>query len=153
MRGRSWIASDRHPACVGTCSTAPTTPRDSRSPLDRSVGRWKRWLAIKTQIDLAQQTIRIAEDVVVWPVQERGETAYRLEIPSLHRFFRIGYEEYVLISLLDGRTTIPQACGLAAAQGSGSRAPGSRQAEAIQRWLLKHELAYLPENGPPRRQT
>ena len=104
-------------------------------------------------IELARQTIRIAEDVVVWPVKERGEISYRLEIPSLHRFFRVGYEEYVLISLLDGKTTIPQACGLAAAT-IGRRAPTGKQAEEIQRWLLKNELAYLPGEGPPiRRRT
>tara|TARA_R110002049_G_scaffold27321_1_gene93925 strand:+ start:13366 stop:15519 length:2154 start_codon:yes stop_codon:yes gene_type:complete len=102
----------------------------------------------ESTIDLAQQCVRIADDVVVWPVRERGELAYRLEIPALHRFFRVGYEEYALISLLDGQTTIAQACGLVAAQ-IGRRAPGGKQAETIQRWLLKNELAYLPDQGPP----
>lgn len=99
-------------------------------------------------VELARQAIRIADDVVFWPVKERGEVTYRLEIPSLHRFFRVGYEEYVLISLLDGTTSIPQACGLAAAT-LGRRAPSGKQAEAIQRWLLKNELAYLPDQGAP----
>ena len=62
-------------------------------------------------VDLMQQRVRLAEDVKFWPVHERGELVYRLEIPSLHKFFRVGYEEYVLISLLDGETTLPQRGG------------------------------------------
>ncbi len=99
-------------------------------------------------IDLTYQKLRLAEDVIVWPVQERGKLVYRLEIPSLHRFYRVGYEEYVLMSLLDGKTTLPQACGLAA-RVLGSGAPTSAQAETIQRWLLDNELAYLESDGPP----
>ena len=100
--------------------------------------------------DLAEQRIRLAEDVIVWPVRERGELSYRLEIPALHRFYRVGYEEYLFVSLLDGKTTPAQACGLVAAQ-VGRRAPSGKQAEAIGRWLLKNELAYLPDHGPPTR--
>ena len=99
-------------------------------------------------LDLTHQKLRMAEDVMVWPVHERGELVYRIEIPKLHRFFRVGFEEYVFISVLDGSTSIPQACGLAAAK-LGSRAPTAAQAGAIGRWLLQHELAYLDSDGPP----
>ena len=64
-------------------------------------------------IDLVQQKLRLAEDVLVWPVRECGELVYRSEICSLHQFFRVGYAEYVLILMLDGKTTLPEACGLA----------------------------------------
>ena len=101
-------------------------------------------------VDLAQQKMLLADDIVFWPVRERGEMIYRIEIPSQHKFYRVGYEEYVFISLLDGKTTIPQACGLAAAK-LGSRAPTATQATAIQRWLLKNKLAYLPQDSPPTR--
>jgi putative peptide zinc metalloprotease protein len=103
-------------------------------------------------LDLTQQRLRMADDVRVWPVRERGELVYRIEIPSLHRFFRVGHEEYVFISLLDGSTTIPQACGLAAKK-LGSRAPTSTQAGTIARWLLQNELAYLESDGPPVRRA
>ncbi len=103
-------------------------------------------------IDLTQATLRLADDIVVWPVSERGQTVYRIEIPSLHKFFRVGYEEYVFISLLDGKTTLAQACGLAARQ-LGSDAPTSKQADSIQRWLLQNGLAYLPQDAPPVRDT
>jgi putative peptide zinc metalloprotease protein len=101
-------------------------------------------------IDLNQQPLRLAEDVKFWPLQENGKLVYRLEIPAQHKFFRVGYEEYVFISLLDGKTTAPQACGLAASV-LGSRAPTSSSADSIQRWLLNNQLAYLQSDGPPRR--
>jgi putative peptide zinc metalloprotease protein len=103
-------------------------------------------------IDLNQQKLRLADDVKFWPVQESGKLVYRLEIPSLHKFFRVGYEEYVFVSLLDGETTAPQACGLAASV-LGSRAPTSSSADSIQRWLLNNQLAYLDSDGPPLRES
>ncbi len=99
-------------------------------------------------LDLTQQKLQMAEDVMFWPVHERGELVYRIEIPKLHRFFRVGYEEYVFLSLLDGATTIPQACGLSAAK-LGTCAPTTSQAEVIGRWLLENDLAYLDGDGPP----
>jgi putative peptide zinc metalloprotease protein len=107
----------------------------------------------RNTLDLTYQQLKIAPDVMVWPVRELGETVYRIEIPKLHRFFRIGYEEYVLLSLLDGKTTIPQACGLAASK-LGSRAPTADQAKTIGRWLLTNELAHFDSDPPPvRRQS
>lgn len=100
--------------------------------------------------DLTHQPLRIADDVMVWPVRERGELVYRIEIPKFHRFFRVGYEEYVLISLLDGTKTIPQACGLAAAK-LGSRAPTAAQAATIARWLLENGIAHLDGQAMPSR--
>ena len=100
--------------------------------------------------DLVHERVRLCDDVRVWPVRERGETVYRLEIPSLHRFFRVGAAEYVLISLLDGQTSLPQACGLAAARLK-ARAPTAAEAEAIVRWLLSNDLAYLVSQRPPDR--
>ncbi|MGB7327432.1 MAG: peptidase M50 [Rubripirellula sp.] len=102
-------------------------------------------------LDLAQQTIRVADDVRFWPVRERGECVYRVEIPSLRRFFRIGYEEYVFVSLLDGKTSIAQACGLAASK-LGKRALSIQQSTAIVRWLLENELATLAASPSPIRQ-
>ncbi|WP_372718447.1 HlyD family efflux transporter periplasmic adaptor subunit [Novipirellula sp.] len=101
-------------------------------------------------IDLTEQPIRLADDLRFWPIQQHGQTAYRIEIPSLHRFFHVGYEEYVFLSLLDGKTTVPQACGLAAAT-LGSQAPTTEQAQSIVYWLLENELGYLAEGDSPLR--
>ncbi|QDT12020.1 efflux RND transporter periplasmic adaptor subunit [Planctomycetes bacterium K23_9] len=99
-------------------------------------------------IDPSEQKLRIAADVVFWPVRERGQIAYRIEIPSLHKFFRVGYEEYVLISLLDGETTLPQACGLAAAR-LRDRAPTSQQAKTIVQWLLSNQIVHPSDSPTP----
>lgn len=101
-------------------------------------------------IDLAQQKLCLADDVMVWPVRECGELVYRLEIPSLHKFYRVGYAEYVLISLLDGNTTLPEACGLAAVE-LGAEAPTSAQASTIARWLVRNQLAFFAGQPAPKR--
>ncbi len=102
--------------------------------------------------DLTQQPLRLAQDLRFWPIHQRGELVYRIEIPSLHRFFHVGYEEYVFLSLFDGLTTIPQACGLAAAK-LGNRAPSAADATTISKWLLKNELAYLAKEEEPNRRA
>ncbi|MCM2372830.1 efflux RND transporter periplasmic adaptor subunit [Aporhodopirellula aestuarii] len=102
----------------------------------------------QTTVELNQQRLRIAPDVRVWPVRERGETVYRIEIRGLHRFFRIGYRESYLCSLLDGKTTLAQACSIAAAK-LGRDAPTETETAEIARWLLNNEIAYLDENRPP----
>ncbi len=102
-------------------------------------------------VDLSNETLCIADDVLVWPVRERGELVYRIEIPKLHRFFRVGPNEYALISLLDGQTTLPQACGIAASK-LGGEAPTSTQAKSIARWLLTNEIAHLRSEPTPTRQ-
>jgi putative peptide zinc metalloprotease protein len=101
-------------------------------------------------LDLTQQAIRLADDLRFTPVHQRGKIVYQIEIPSLHRFFRVGYEEYVFISLLDGNTTIPQACGLAAAH-LGPSAPTATETLTIAKWLLENELAYLATESTPLR--
>lgn len=103
-------------------------------------------------IDLVQQKLRLAEDVMIWPVRECGELVYRFEIPALHQFFRVGYAEYVLISMLDGKTTLPEACGLAAAK-LGPDAPTTAQALTIARWLIEHQLACLENDATPSRRA
>lgn len=104
----------------------------------------------RNAIDLAQQKLRLADDVLVWPMHEAGESVYRLEIPSLHKFFRVGIEEYTFISLLDGNCTVPQACGLTAAK-HGRKAPSGEQAMSIARWLIENELALIEGEQQPAR--
>ncbi|MCA9158479.1 MAG: efflux RND transporter periplasmic adaptor subunit [Planctomycetales bacterium] len=102
-------------------------------------------------LDFTQQPLCLAGDLRYWPIHQRGELVYRIEIPSLHRYFRVGYEEYLFLSLLDGQTTIPQACGLAAAK-LGSRAPSAADAITICKWLLKNELACFSSDMQPSRE-
>ncbi len=101
-------------------------------------------------MDANQHPLRIADDVLVWPIRERGEWIYRIEIPKLHRFFRVGYREYVLMSLLDGRNTLAEACGRAT-KSLGMDAPTSSETEAIAKWLLKNKIAIFDGDAQPAR--
>ncbi|TWU03829.1 efflux RND transporter periplasmic adaptor subunit [Neorhodopirellula pilleata] len=83
----------------------------------------------------------VADDVRVWPVHERGELVYRVELPHSHQFFRVGYREYFLMSLLDGQTSLPQACSLATAR-LGREAPTADEANTIVRWLLQNKIVH-----------
>ncbi|QDV71161.1 Putative peptide zinc metalloprotease protein YydH [Rosistilla carotiformis] len=97
--------------------------------------------------DVSQWKPRIASELVFWPDRVGGATRYRIEVPARHKFFSVGYEEYVFISLLDGNTTVAQACGRAA-QTLGREALTQRQADSITHWLLQQRLARI--DGAPR---
>ncbi|MEO1525358.1 MAG: efflux RND transporter periplasmic adaptor subunit [Planctomycetota bacterium] len=91
-------------------------------------------------IDLVQERVRLASDIAVWPVWECGEAFYRIESRDRRRFYRVGYREYVLLSMLDGSTNIAGACGLAASK-LGTDALTSDEAESVVVWLLQEGLA------------
>lgn len=93
-------------------------------------------------LDLTEQTVRLADELRFWPMRQRGQLIYRVECPSQKRFYNLGYEEYVFVSLLDGKTSIAAACSIVASR-LGARAPSMDQAVSIARWLLQHRLADL----------
>ena len=91
-------------------------------------------------IDIAHQKIRLVESIAVWPSWENGRRVYRLENRQSNQFFRIGFREYIFISLLDGKLTVAAACGQAAAK-LGRDALSQKEAESIIVWLLRERLA------------
>lgn len=97
-------------------------------------------------LDLTEQTVRLADELRFWPMRQRGQLIYRIECPSQKRFYNLGYEEYVFVSLLDGKTSIAAACSIVASR-LGARAPSMDQAVSIVRWLLQHRLAGLAFEG------
>ncbi|MCC9654989.1 efflux RND transporter periplasmic adaptor subunit [Rhodopirellula halodulae] len=101
-------------------------------------------------IDWQREPIRLADDVKVWPVRENGKPIYRLEIPTTHQFFRVGFAEYTFLSALDGKRTLAQACGLVTAR-MGREAPTSSQCESIARWLIENRLAHFADSPSPSR--
>ncbi|WP_283435179.1 biotin/lipoyl-binding protein [Neorhodopirellula lusitana] len=88
--------------------------------------------------------LKKSDDLRVWPVHEQGKLVYRIELPRTHKFFRVGYREYFLLSLLDGKTTLPQACSVAAAKLGGD-APSTEEANSIARWLLSNKVVRLTD--------
>ena len=93
--------------------------------------------------------LQLAENILVWPVRERGEMVYRVEVPRQHKFFRLGYREYFLLSLLDGETTLPQACSIATAK-LGREAPTMDEANTIVRWFIDNGVVRDSESRVPR---
>lgn len=95
--------------------------------------------------------LQVAQDVRIWPVKERGEWVYRVELPRSHQFFRVGYREYYLLSLLDGETSLPQACSLATAK-LGRDAPTADETNAIAGWLLENQIIHDIDEPTPTRE-
>lgn len=93
-------------------------------------------------IDLAHEKPRLLADVSVWPAWENGERVYRICHEPTGRYYRLGYREYALISLFDGRHTVASACGLVAAH-LGREAISSDDSKSIVLWLFRNGLISL----------
>lgn len=79
-------------------------------------------------------------DVVV-AIRDSGRaTEYVLEDSTNGRFFRIGYAEYTLFTLFDGRRTFADVLGQAASLLQ-EQAPAESEAAAFCRWLVENQLA------------
>ena len=73
-----------------------------------------------------------------------------IEDPVRGKFFRIGSDEFTLISLLDGKNTIAQAIGLSAAT-LRERAFTENEAMSVCHWLLESQLAVCGGAGQAER--
>ncbi len=89
--------------------------------------------------------IRLADDLVVTPQEHGGTLYYHVELPQEGKFFRVGYPEYVLISLLNGESTLAQAL-TASVRVLGAQALAQKKALEVASWLLENSLAHLPES-------
>ena len=83
----------------------------------------------------------VLKDELIFVPQKFGDaTYYHIEIPSSSKFFKIGYAEYVFISLLDGETTFAHALAISS-QDLGAEALSEHQATQTLFWLLDNGLA------------
>ena len=92
--------------------------------------------------DLLTCRLRLSDELVFAPQEHAGATCYHIEVPSQGQFFRVGYPEYVLLSLLDGRTTLAQALTLSV-RALGAKALSQTQALEVAVWLMENGLARL----------
>ncbi|MCA9066217.1 MAG: hypothetical protein KDA96_24285, partial [Planctomycetaceae bacterium] len=60
-------------------------------------------------VEFTRTRVVLREGLKFIPQQYGDETFYHLEVPDGTSWFRIGYAEYVFVSLLDGRTSFAQA--------------------------------------------
>ena len=66
-------------------------------------------------LDPANAVLTLRADLRFTPADFDGDACYMIEDPVRGKFFRIGGDEFTLISLLDGKNTIAQAIGISAA--------------------------------------
>ena len=97
--------------------------------------------------DLIASRLQLTDGLVITPQVHGGTLFYHIDAPHQGKFFRIGYAEYVLISLLDGHTTLAQAL-TASVRVLGARALTQKKALEVANWLLENSLAHLPDAGP-----
>jgi len=91
-------------------------------------------------LDPASAVLTLRPDLRFTPAEFDREACYMIEDPLRGKFFRIGSDEFSLISLLDGKNTIAQAIGLSAAT-LRERAFTENEAMAVCHWLLESQLA------------
>jgi len=97
-------------------------------------------------VDLTRTRIALRDDVTFRPQVYGQETWYHIELPAKSQFFRIGYHEYVFVSLLDGQTTFSEALALTA-RTLGASAFTQEQALSLYEWLLESEIASFCESA------
>ncbi|MDA7979109.1 MAG: efflux RND transporter periplasmic adaptor subunit [Pirellulales bacterium] len=90
--------------------------------------------------DASQTRLELVDDLVFVPQVHLNEVYYHLESKSQNTFYRIGYAEYVFISLLNGKLTIAQALTVMARQRR-SDALSKQAGVQLCRWLLENGLA------------
>ena len=70
-------------------------------------------------LDPANAVLTLRPDLRITPGEFDGEACYMIEDPLRGKFFRIGSDEFTLISYLDGKNTIAQAVGLSSETVAG----------------------------------
>lgn len=93
-------------------------------------------------IDMSMSRVRLRSDLVFVPQLHGGEIYCHIEVPAASQFYRVGYAEYVFLSLLDGETTFAEALTITAQQ-LGATALDQSQATEVLTWLLDNNLATL----------
>lgn len=83
--------------------------------------------------------MQLRDGLVFSPQTHHGQVFYHIECVDSASFYRIGYAEYVFISLLDGQTTFAEALALAS-QRLAAQSLTTQQATTIYLWLLEKGL-------------
>lgn len=89
--------------------------------------------------DLSQLRLKLADHLTFAPNRYGKKIYFQLEDPAQSQYFRLGYSEYVFVSLLDGTVTVREALA-ATAKVLGRDALSDAGATAICNWLVQHGL-------------
>lgn len=91
-------------------------------------------------LDPANAVVTLRPDLRFTPAEFDREPCYMIEDPLRGKFFRIGTDEFTLISFLDGKNTIAQAIGLSS-ESLRESAFTENEAMSVCHWLLESQLA------------
>ena len=91
-------------------------------------------------VELTRTRIKLRDDLLFIPQRYGDETFYHIEVATTSDFYRIGYPEYVFVSLLNGRTSFAQALAVTS-QKLGAGSLNQLQAMTVYSWLLDNGLA------------
>lgn len=100
-------------------------------------------------IDLTRTAGRIARDVRFTPQVYDDRIYYHVHQAVSGTWYRIGYDEYILLSLLDGHTSFCEALARTAQQRGATALP-AEQAESLYRWAIEHGIVELAEDDQAR---
>lgn len=95
--------------------------------------------------ELDRARLKLRDDLIVRPLPGSDGVTYQIEDPVAVRFYRVGRAEYLLISLLDGRTTLADAV-ISSARELGREAFSEQEATSVCLWLVETGLA-TPTEG------
>jgi hypothetical protein len=90
--------------------------------------------------ELDRARLKLRDDLIVRPLPGSEGVTYQIEDPVAVRFYRVGRAEYLLISLLDGRTTLADAV-ISSARELGREAFSEQEATSVCLWLVETGLA------------
>ncbi len=95
--------------------------------------------------ELDRTRLKLRDEVIVRPLPGHSGVSYQLEDPVAVKFYRVGRAEYVLISLLDGQTSLAEAVTVSS-RTLEDLAFTEQEATSICLWLVETGLA-VPTEG------
>ncbi len=105
--------------------------------------------------ELDRAKLKLRDDLIVRPLPTADGVVYQIEDPVAVRFYRIGRAEYLLLSLLDGRTSLAEAVTISS-RSLGREAFSEPEATSVCLWLIESGLAQPTEgtiDTAPRKPT
>ncbi|RLS53829.1 MAG: hypothetical protein DWH91_13415 [Planctomycetota bacterium] len=98
--------------------------------------------------ELDRVQLKLRDDLMIRPMPSVDGATYQIEDPVAVRFYRVGQAEYLLLSLLDGRTTLAEAVSISARQ-LGRDAFSEQEATSVAIWLVDTGLVTPTEGTSP----
>lgn len=96
--------------------------------------------------DLDQGVPKLRDDLVFVSQMHGGRCFVHIEASGQGKFYRIGFNEYVLISLFDGQSCFAKALAMSARK-LGKDALSHEQAVRVVRWVIDNKLGTFVDGG------